>query len=41
MKKEKYDITGMSCSACSSRIEKTLSKKEGVEDVSVNCLQIA
>lgn len=38
MKKEKYDITGMSCSACSSRIEKTLSKKEGVEDVSVNLL---
>lgn len=38
MKKEKYDITGMSCSACSSRIEKTLSKKDGVEEVSVNLL---
>ncbi len=31
MKKEKYDVTGMSCSACSSRIEKDLSKLDGVE----------
>ena len=38
MKKEKYDITGMSCSACSSRIEKDLSKVEGVDSVSVNLL---
>lgn len=38
MKKEKYDITGMSCSACSSRIEKDLSKLEGVDSVSVNLL---
>lgn len=38
MKKEKYDITGMSCSACSSRIEKDVSKVEGVDSVSVNLL---
>ncbi|WP_294468817.1 heavy metal translocating P-type ATPase [uncultured Anaerofustis sp.] len=38
MKKEKYNITGMSCSACSSRIEKDLSKVEGVDSVSVNLL---
>ncbi|WP_290776402.1 heavy metal translocating P-type ATPase, partial [Anaerofustis sp.] len=38
MKKEKYDVTGMSCSACSSRIEKDLSKLDGVENVSVNLL---
>lgn len=38
MKKEKYDITGMTCSACSSRVEKSVSKLEGVSDISVNLL---
>jgi len=38
MKKEKYIITGMSCSACSSRIEKSESKLQGVDKVSVNLL---
>ncbi|MDD2973045.1 MAG: heavy metal translocating P-type ATPase [Lachnospiraceae bacterium] len=38
MKKEKYDITGMTCSACSSRVEKCVSKLEGIEKVSVNLL---
>ncbi|MGI6095588.1 MAG: heavy metal translocating P-type ATPase [Lachnospiraceae bacterium] len=36
--KEKYDVTGMTCSACSSRVEKCVSKLEGVEEVSVNLL---
>lgn len=38
MKKEKYNITGMTCSACSSRVEKCVSKIEGVDKVSVNLL---
>ena len=35
---EKFDVTGMTCSACSSRVEKCVSKLEGVEEVSVNLL---
>ena len=38
MKSEKYSITGMSCSACSSRVEKSERKLKGVEKVSVNLL---
>lgn len=38
MKKERYDITGMTCSACSSRVEKCVEKLNGVQDVSVNLL---
>ncbi len=38
MKKEKYDITGMTCSACSTRVEKTVSQMEGIAEVSVNLL---
>ncbi|MDO4921819.1 MAG: heavy metal translocating P-type ATPase [Phascolarctobacterium sp.] len=38
MRKEILDITGMSCSACSSRIEKVVSKMQGVDSVSVNLL---
>lgn len=38
MKKEKYVITGMSCSACSSRVEKNVSKMEGMKKCSVNLL---
>lgn len=38
MKKEIYDITGMTCSACSARVEKTAAKLPGVEKVSVNLL---
>ncbi len=30
MKKEKYIVTGMTCSACSSRVEKAVSKLEGI-----------
>ncbi len=39
MKKEVYDITGMSCAACSARIEKGISCMDGVEQVSVNLLK--
>lgn len=38
MKKEKYNVTGMTCSACSSRVEKCVSKIDGVKNVSVNLL---
>ncbi len=36
--KQKYDVTGMTCSACSSRVEKCVRRVEGVKDVSVNLL---
>ncbi len=39
MKKEVYDITGMSCAACSARIEKGISGMEGIEQCSVNLLK--
>ena len=39
MKKQLLDITGMSCSACSSRIEKVLNRMQGVEQMSVNLLK--
>ena len=38
MKHEKYRITGMSCSACSSRVERAVSKLDGIEKASVNLL---
>ena len=38
MKKEVYDITGMSCSACSSHVEKCVSKLDGVNSLTVNLL---
>ncbi len=37
--KQKYDITGMSCSACSARVEKVVSKVPGIDKVEVNLLQ--
>ena len=37
-KKETYDVTGMSCSACSSHVEKAVSKLEGIDKVTVNLL---
>lgn len=36
--KEKFNVTGMTCSACSSHVEKSVSKLEGVNQVSVNLL---
>ena len=38
MKKEKFTITGMTCSACSARVEKAVAKVDGTKDVSVNLL---
>ena len=39
MKKERFHITGMTCSACSSRVESCIVKLPGVKDVSVNLLK--
>lgn len=36
--KQKFDVTGMTCSACSSRVEKCVRRLDGVNDVSVNLL---
>ncbi len=35
---ERYNITGMSCAACSARVEKAVSAVKGVETCSVNLL---
>ena len=35
---EQYHVTGMSCAACSSRVEKSVSKVPGVESCSVSLL---
>jgi len=37
--KQTFDITGMTCSACSAHIDKSVSKIEGVDTVNVNLLQ--
>ncbi|MDT3694150.1 MAG: heavy metal translocating P-type ATPase [Mucispirillum sp.] len=36
--KEKYNITGMTCSACSAHVTKAVSKVNGVKNVNVNLL---
>ncbi|MFA7744457.1 heavy metal translocating P-type ATPase [Salinicoccus roseus] len=36
MEKVEFDITGMTCAACSNRIEKVLNKQEGVKSATVN-----
>lgn len=36
--KEKFDVTGMTCSACSSRVEKCVRQLDGMDAVSVNLL---
>ena len=38
MVKQKYDVTGMTCSACSAHVEKAVRKLAGVADVQVNLL---
>ena len=35
---EKFDITGMTCAACSSRVEKAVTKLDGVSSCAVNLL---
>lgn len=39
MKHEQYDVTGMTCAACSSRVEKSVKNLDGVSGVSVNLLK--
>lgn len=36
VKKEEFDITGMTCAACSARVEKGLNRLEGVKSATVN-----
>lgn len=36
--RQKFNVTGMTCSACSAHVEKAVSKVEGVDAVSVNLL---
>ena len=36
--KQKFNITGMTCSACSAHVEKAVNKLEGVEKAEVNLL---
>jgi len=38
VKTESLSITGMTCAACSARIEKVVSKMDGVNNISVNLL---
>ena len=38
MKKEKFDIQGMTCSSCSSHVEKAVNKLDGIKCVNVNFL---
>ena len=39
MQKEQFDIPGMTCSACSARVEQCVAKLPGVAEVSVNLLK--
>lgn len=36
--KQKFSVTGMTCSACSARVQKTVASLEHVQDVNVNLL---
>ena len=37
--KQKFDVSGMTCSACSAHVEKSVRKLPAVKEVSVNLLQ--
>ena len=37
--KQKFDVTGMTCSACSAHVEKAVKKLEGIQSVNVNLLK--
>jgi len=39
MRKEQFDVTGMTCAACSNRVEKSVVKLSGTKEVSVNLLK--
>ncbi len=38
MKSQKFDIKGMTCSACSMAVDKSVNKLDGIENVNVNLL---
>ncbi|MDF2676224.1 MAG: Lead, cadmium, zinc and mercury transporting ATPase [Bacillota bacterium] len=38
MKSQKFNVTGMTCSACSARIEKNIKKTDGIVEANVNLL---
>ena len=38
MTKKSFDITGMTCAACSARVEKSVSETAGVDKAAVNLL---
>ena len=38
MRKVKFDVQGMTCSSCSSHVEKAVSKLQGIKTVNVNLL---
>ena len=38
MKKQTYNVTGMTCAACSARVEKAVSRLDGVSACNVNLL---
>ena len=38
MEKQKFNVSGMSCSACSARVEKVVGALDGVKSVSVSLL---
>lgn len=38
MKKIKFDIQGMTCSSCSSHVERAVSKLTGIQSINVNLL---
>ena len=38
MKKDKFDVQGMTCSSCSSHVEKAVAKLKGIKKVNVNLL---
>ena len=38
LKKQKFDVIGMTCASCQANVEKDVSKVEGVQNVNVNLL---
>lgn len=38
MKKVRFDVQGMTCSSCSSHVERAVNKLNGIKDVNVNLL---
>ena len=36
--KQKFNVKGMTCSACSASVEKNIKKLEGAKDVNVNLI---